>query len=109
MRARAAAVAVVSVVLTGLVLTGCGGGSSEDGRATERLKAQVAAVEYAVAGGDYDAARQGLNRIRATTIRLTDRGHIDSLRATEILDAVEDTDLVLIRLGGRDPDEVSSP
>lgn len=107
MSARLAGAALA--LAAALLFSACGDDDTEEGRAEQRLQAQVAAVEYAVAGGDYDAARQGLNRIRATTIRFADRGHLDALRATEILDAVEATDLVLIRMGGRDPDPAPTP
>ena len=82
-----------------LVFAGCG---SDDpalsDRAAERLRNQVAAVEYAIAGGSYADAREGLGELRATTIRLTDAGDIDGDRAPEILAAVEALDIQLVRL-----------
>jgi len=67
-------------------------------RAARRLDEQVAAVEFAIAGGDYEAARLGLTEVRTTTLRLAERGEVDDLRAPAILAALEELDTRLGRL-----------
>ena len=99
MRRRAVAVVLVTV----LAVSACG--SDEPAltdRASRRLEDQIAAVEFAVAGGEYQAARQGLGEIRATTIRLADRRRIHPERVPLILAAVEDVEGRLVRLESTD-------
>lgn len=93
--------AAVALVVLAVGSAGCGGDPAMSGRAADRLHTQVAAVEYAIAGGDFSAARDGLNEIRATTVRMADRGEVDAARAAEIVDAVEEADLELVRLEER--------
>lgn len=95
MSRRLAAVALL-VVLTGAA---CGGDDPAlSDRAANRLDDQVTAVEYAIAGGEYRAARLGLTEIRATTIRLAERGEVHELRAPVILAALQELDGRLARL-----------
>ena len=93
---RAVSVGVALAVVLGLA--GCGDDPAMSERTSHRLETQVSAVEYAIAGGEYDAAREGLNEIRATTVRLADQGDVEAARASEIIDAIEEVDLLLVRL-----------
>jgi hypothetical protein len=87
------AVAGVALVLC-LVTTGCGGDDLSD-RAADRLQEQVAAVGFAAAGGEYEAARQGLDRVRATTARLVERDEIDLGRAERIFGEIDRVEAAL--------------
>jgi hypothetical protein len=92
---RLAAVALL-VVLTTAACSGDDPALTD--RAAHRLDEQVAAVEFAIAGGDYEAARLGLTEVRTTTMRLAERGEVDDLRAPVILAALEELDTRLGRL-----------
>ena len=83
-----------------LVLAGCGdgGGGGLSERAADRLQDQVAAVQYAAAGGAYGPAREGLDQLRSTTTRLVERGEVDPFRADRIFDEIERVDAVLDQL-----------
>ena len=89
MRARLATAAIALVLLG----ASCGG---EDGSierpAARALNQQIDLVEFAASAQEYDAARQGLERVRVTAARFADRGEIDDLRLAEILQAVDELD-----------------
>ncbi len=90
---------VAVVVLAVSLLVGCGDdGDSMSRRTADRLHDQVAAIQYAAAGGAYDAARQGLDRLRATVDRLEDRGELNPLQAGHIRDEADRVDEVLADL-----------
>lgn len=71
----------------------CGG---EDGRidrpASRALTEQIDLVEFAASAREYDAARRGLEQVRASAARFSERGAIDDFRLAEILDAVDELD-----------------
>jgi hypothetical protein len=93
------------VVALAFVAGACGGDEPEiEDRAARRLGNQISAVEFAIAGGAYPEARAGLAEIRATTIRMTDRGDVDEDRAPAILDAIDDLEVLLVRLEAEQPD-----
>ena len=50
---------------------------------------------YAAAGGEYEAARQGLDRVRATTARLVERDEIDLGRAERIVGEIDRVEAAL--------------
>jgi hypothetical protein len=91
-------VRLLAVAVALVVFAGCGGDDPAlSDRAAQRLRSQVAAVVYAIAGRSYANARTGLAEVRATTIRLTDAGEVDGDRATEIVDRIEALDTLLVR------------
>ena len=90
MSARLALVAAVLV----LVGAACGGddGGGVDRPAARALNQQIDLVQFAASAHRYDAARQGLDRVRTTAERFAERGSIDEPRLAEILEAVDDLD-----------------
>jgi hypothetical protein len=95
---------VVALVLA-LVLfaSACGGDDMSgdiDRPATRALNEQIDLVEFAASAHDYDAARQGLVRLRTTANRFAERGSIDELRLAAILGAADDLDRSLAHAGG---------
>jgi hypothetical protein len=82
------------VAAAALLLGGaCGGGDAGIERPAARtLNQQIDLVEFAASAHEYDAARHGLERLRAAAERFADRGEIDDLRLARILDAVDDLD-----------------
>jgi hypothetical protein len=82
---------VVAVAALALLGASCGDdGGGVDRRAARALDEQIDLVEFAASAGEYDAARQGLDQVRATAARFAERGSIDEFRLAEILDAVDD-------------------
>jgi hypothetical protein len=81
---------VLIVTLTGgLALGGCGSDPEISEDAAARLQSQVAAIEYAIAGGNIPAAEDGLERLRQTTEGLAENGGVSDRRAVLIDEAIE--------------------
>jgi hypothetical protein len=85
---------VAALALAVVLLTGCEGlldrtDGGMDGRASRALRAQVAAIEYAIAGHNLPAASEGLVHLRDTTVRWTAEGKISEGRAVQILGAAD--------------------
>ena len=92
MRARLA----VLVLAVALALTACGGdgggGGDVDRPAARALNEQIDLVEFAASAHEYDAARRGLDEVRATAEQYAERGSIDEPRLADILEAVDGLD-----------------
>lgn len=78
--------AVVGVVLTALLLAGCG---SDDAATEADLAAGLAEVDRTIATGRYAAAREAIAALGEDTAAALGSGAIDETRAEAILEAAE--------------------